>query len=149
MSITINDLQKIFSEEMEYILFSNNDSLWKANLQSCDCDSVLIKMKNRNELICLECENGILTLKETLSYDSDLFNLMHTPPKEAHISFVCAKYNDNGVEGLKFKYCDRYLYFFAEEDGWLIITISMWDIFEEDDTPIPDFDNSDLYLEEV
>ena len=149
MSFSLDDLQQIFSGEMEYVLFLNNGSLWKVNPQSCDCDNVLIKMKNRDALICLECEKGVLALKEVRSFDSDTFNLKHTPPEDAHISFVSAQFNENGVEGLKFKYRDRFMYFFAEEDGWLIITICQWDIFEEDDTPMPDYDDSDLYFERI
>ena len=148
MLIPMNDLQQIFSREIQDVLFLNNDSFWKVNSQSCDCDSALIKMKDCDALIYLECEDGVLVLKEVQSFDLDTFNLKHTPPEDTHISFVSAQFNEKGIEGLKFKYGDRYIFFFAEED-WLIITISRCDIFEEDDTPIPDYDDSNLFIEKT
>ena len=100
-------------------------------------------------MICIECNNEVLDIKNVSSFDSAAFSLKHTPSRDVHISFVSAEFNENGVEGLKFRYCDRYLFFFANEDGGLIITISQYDLFEEDDTPIPDNDDSNLYLEKI
>lgn len=42
---------------------------------------------------------------------------------------------------------DRYLFVTACED-WLIVSLMLFDFFEEDDTPIPDFDDSELEFED-
>ena len=144
------DWQRIFSAEIEHILFLNNKNLLKINRQSCDCDRILVKLKGRDDYLSFESDKGLFVVREIRSYDIHAFNLKHTPPKDANITFVKSRVFDDDdfdTEGLKFTYCDRHLYIFTEED-WLIITISISDILEEDDdTPEPGYEDSDLYLE--
>ena len=106
--------------------------------------------KGRDDYLSFESDKGLFVVREIRSYDTHAFNLKHTPPKDANITFVKSRVFDDDdfdTEGLKFTYCDRHLYIFTEED-WLIITISISDILEEDDdTPEPGYEDSDLYLE--
>ena len=149
MLLSINDLHQIFSGGIEYILFLNDDGLWKVSPRCCDCDSILLKTRNSDRLICIECENGALVFKEASPISLCKYNLKHTPPENTQIPFVSAESNEHGFDGIKFKYCDGYLFIFADEDGWLTITISKWDIFEEDTSPMPDYDNLELHLQKI
>lgn len=147
MVISSKDLQHVFSGEMESVRFLDNGNLYKVNAQSCDCDRVLIKMKNQETFLSLESAKGVFDIHELSSFDPAAFSMQHIPPEDAHISFVRAEVDEYGIEGIKFRYRDRYIFFFADEGGWVITTINQWDLFEDDDAPMPDYDDSVLALE--
>lgn len=151
--MSTDDLKRLFSGGIDHLFFLNNN-FQKINPQSCDCDSVLMKIKGCESYIRLKYDRGTLAIDEIISIESGAYDIRHTPSQHTDVYFDSARFNKNGVAALKFIYGDRYLFFFAEEaftkydeSGWLIVTITKEDIFKEGGTSIPDFDDSELCLE--
>lgn len=148
VDLIIDDIAGALSGEIEYILFNNdNRDFWMVNEGSCDCGEILIKFKGRPDYYSIESFHECLEIGTVSSFNPSVYNRRLTPPEDIHVSLTSIRFNGRMPEALKFRYGDRYLFFFGYEDGWVIVSLSQYDIFEEDDTPIPDYDDSVLCFE--
>ena len=94
------------------------------------------------ELLPDEDEIAVRCVK---SYDEERFCHIVRPKQGETIRFVKLNHYPNGhVQEIKYKFGDGYLFLFADEHD-LILTKSVCDLFEEDDTPIPVRDPSVLF----
>ena len=80
-----------------------------------------------------------------LRFSKEIYSLRISAPSDGIFRFVKVFYQENGaVDGIKYRFGDRYLFIFASEYN-LIVTKSIMDLTEEDDTPVPIYDPSILF----
>lgn len=85
------------------------------------------------------------TEKTISSFSKEIYSLRISAPSDGIFRFVKVFYQENGaVDGIKYRFGDRYLFIFASEYN-LIVTKSIMDLTEEDDTPVPIYDPSILF----
>ena len=93
--------------------------------------------------------NGRILFRIIPSFDEKIYNLRVQPPNGSALTFVSMRSAlDGSIKAVKYRFADRYVFLFASEFN-LIVTKSVFDMFEEDDTPIPEWDDSvliDRYL---
>ena len=141
------DYKKMLEGEIEYILFYDVD-IWKFNKQSCDCDSVLIKFRNKDQLVRLGTHFEHFNICTVADYDAEAYCWKFTPPENISAKFVNAQYESGAPVDLKFSYGDRYLFFGADEYN-IVVLLTLYDNFEEDNTPLPECEDSVLTLTRV
>ena len=145
--ITGAELEARLADEVQYWAIQSADA-WQLNAQSCDCTEVILVMQNSILLAKKGCggdeEDGSIRFYACPSFDETAFDLRILPPENGKIRFVkICYYPDGTVDSVKYRYGERYLYLFS---GWeLIVTKSIPDLLEEDDTPLPDVDTSILF----
>ncbi len=146
--LEIEDLDQILAGEVLYMAIEGKHAL-QINAQSCNCSRVIIVM--RDYTLLAEHRNngeaGAICFKKMTSFDAKAYNLRISPPPSKKIQYVKTFFAPDGtVDGVKYRYGDYYLSLFASEYE-LIVTKSICDLFEEDDTSIPEFDPSVLFDE--
>ena len=146
LDLLTDDLDKNLAGEVLYMAIAKDDA-YQFNQQSCDCQEVIIAMQDQIFVATHESngELGAIGLDRINGFNGDRYSLRITPPADGSFSFVKVLYHDNGaVDCIKYHYGDRYLFIFSSEDN-LIVTKSLPDLTEEDDTPIPQFEDSVLF----
>ncbi len=146
LNLMIDDLEKSLAGEVLYMAIEGEDAE-QFNQQSCDCGEVLIVMKDR--ILTAEHENfgegGEIGFDELMGFSEEIYNLRIIPAQGQKFEFVKVRYAEDGsVDGVKYRFGDRYVFIFASEHD-LIVTKSVIDLFEEEDTPIPVSDPSVLF----
>ncbi len=117
------------------------------NRQSCDCREVIIVMEGRVLLAAHEKhgEFGTIRLDTIPDYNGEKYNMRINAPSAGPFTFIKVLYREDGaIEAIKYRYDDRYLFIFSEEYN-LVVTKSIPDLTEEDDTPIPEIEDSILF----
>lgn len=145
--ITGAELEARLADEVLYWAIQSADA-WQLNAQSCDCTEVLLVMQNSVLLAKKSSggdeEDGCIRFYECPSFDETAFDLRIFPSENSKITFVkICYYPDGTVDSVKYRYGERYLYLFSGCE--LIVTKSIPDLLEEDDTPLPDVDTSVLF----
>ena len=144
--VTGADLEKRLSGELRYMAIRSSDAT-QYNRQSCDCSSVALVYKDYILLAQRtedEKDEPPIRIWEIVDYDIVEYDCRILPPSEGKIKFVkVAYYPDGSVDAIKFRYGERYLYIFSGFE--LIVTKSIMDLMEEDDTPMPEVDDSSLF----
>ncbi|MCQ2437654.1 MAG: hypothetical protein MJ099_04595 [Clostridia bacterium] len=146
-SVYTDDYKRMLEGEIEYILFYDAGK-WQLNRQSCDCDSVLIKFKNRDKLIQLSSHFEHFNIFAAADYDAAAYCWKFTPPENISSKFVSAQYENGAPIALKFSCGDRYLFFGADEYN-IVVLLTQYDNFREDNTPLPEYDDAVLTLTRV
>ncbi len=117
------------------------------NQQSCDCQDVIIVMEDRILLAGHEKhgEFGTIKLETIPDYNGEKHDLRINAPSAGPFTFIKVLYQDDGaLDAIKYRYADRYLFIFADEYN-LIVTKSIPDLTGEDDSAIPDVEDSVLF----
>jgi len=149
LNLIIDDLAASLSGEIEYILLCNNQSLWRVNEQSCDVDDILIKFAGRDHLISVDCEDSILAFEHITDYNRETYNIK-VAPANGVFRFVRADFDgQREATALKFRFGDRYLFVTAVDNDYLAVCHSLYDIFEDDNTPMPFVDDSILPMKKI
>ena len=146
LDLIIDDVDGSLAGEVRFMAVSKEDAV-QYNAQSCDCPEIIITMRDRTFSAEHEehGEDGAIGLDELYPITDTSHYHIVAPPSEGVFEFIKARFAEDGtVEGLKYRYGDGYVFIFASEYD-LILTKSVVDLFEEDDTPIPDFDPSVLF----
>ena len=138
----------VLDDEVLYVAVDKEGAA-QFNAQSCDCDRVVIAMRSCTVLAEFKPipgqDEGEIAVRCVKSYDEERFCHIVRPKKGETIRFVKLNHYPNGhVQEIKYKFGDGYLFLFADECD-LILTKSVCDLFEEDDTPIPVRDPSVLF----
>lgn len=90
-------------------------------------------------------EDGAIEFYKLSSFNEDKFCLRISAPPNGPFEFVKVLLTESGeIDGIKYRYGDHYVFISPSEYN-LIVTKSVVDLFEEDDTPIPDTDPSILF----
>lgn len=144
--VTGAKLENRLSGELQYLAIRSSDAT-QYNKQSCDCSSVALVYKDYI-LLALRTENGEdatpVRIAETVDYDIAEYDCRILPPPEGTIDFIkVAYFHDGSIDAIKFRYGERYLFIFSGFE--LIVTKSIPDLMEEDDTPLPEVDDSSLF----
>ena len=144
--ITGAELENRLSGELQYMAIRSSDAT-QYNRQSCDCTSVALVYKDYI-LLAQRTENGEdeppIRICEVADCDIAEYDCRILPPSEGTIKFIkVAYYPDGSVDAIKFHYGERYLYIFSGFE--LIVTKSIPDLMEEDDTPLPEVEDSSLF----
>ena len=142
--IFTDDYKRMLDGELEYILFYDVD-IWQLNEKSCDCDSVLIKFRNKDKLVRLGSHFEHFSICTVADYDAEAYCWRFTPPENISAKLVSARYKNGAPFQLKFSYGDRYL-FFSADDYNIIVLLSLYDNFKENETPLPEYDDSILKI---
>ncbi len=140
------DLDKTLAGDVLYLAIEGKGAD-QINQQSCDCNQLIIVMKDH--ILSLEHQKhgelGAIGIKKITSFSKDTYNLQVVAQSDKPFRFVKVLYHDDRtIDGIKYRYGDRYLFIFSSEYN-LIITKSIMDLTEEDDTPIPESDPSVLF----
>ncbi len=143
-----DDLDRALKGDVLYMVL-HRDDVFQFNEQSCDCSEVIIVMADRI-LIAMHDksgEDGAIRFAKRSQFKEELNCFRVIPRQGAAFKYLKVRYDQGGaVDGVKYQFGDRYIFITATEDG-LIVTKSMYDLFEEDDTPMPDWDTSVLFEE--
>lgn len=144
-----DDLDRALKGDVLYMVL-HRDDVFQFNEQSCDCSEVIIVMADRILVAVHDKsgEDGEIRFSKRSEFKEE-FNCFRVIPRQGSVfKYLKVRYDQGGaVDGVKYQFGDRYIFISATEDG-LIVTKSMYDLFEEDDTPMPDWDTSVLFEEE-
>ncbi len=146
LELLIDDLEKSLAGEVAYMAIAQEDAD-QINRQSCDCFEVVIVMRDRILLAEHEHhgEDGAIGFDKISNFNENRYGLRVVAPPNGIFKFVKVLYSEDGsVDGIKYLFGDHYVFIFASEYN-LIVTKSVVDLFEEDDTPIPVSDPSILF----
>ena len=140
------DLEKTLSGDVLYVAVEKSGTE-QFNQQSCDCNRLMIVMADK--ILSVEHEehgeDGTIGFERVSSFSKELYSLRISAPSEGAFRFVKVFYQEDGaVDGIKYRFGDRYFFIFASEYN-LIVTKSIMDLTEEDDTPVPIYDPSILF----
>ncbi len=141
-----HDLEKVLSGDVLYMAIEKSGSE-QLNQQSCDCNRLMIVMADK--ILGVEHEehgeDGTIGFERISSFSKEIYSLRISAPSDGIFRFVKVFYQEDGaVDGIKYRFGDRYLFIFASEYN-LIVTKSIMDLTEEDDTPVPIYDPSILF----
>lgn len=143
-----DDLDRVLKGDVLYMVL-HRDDVFQFNEQSCDCSEVIIVMADRILVAVHDKsgEDGAIMFSKRAEFKEE-FNCFRVIPRQGSVfKYLKVRYDQGGaVDGVKYQFGDRYIFITATEDG-LIVTKSMYDLFEEDDTPMPDWDTSVLFEE--
>ena len=147
LDLITDDLVGNLSGKVLYMDISHED-LEQYNRQSCECYTVMIVYEDR--IIEAEHtengENGAISVNTIGLYNQEMYDLRINAPADGNFELLKILYAEDGtVDGLKYRYGDRYLFVFASEHN-LIVTKSLCDLTEEDDTPVPETEDSVLFV---
>ena len=143
----VGDAEASLAGELESLWIKDDDGFWWATPGSCDCSAVLLKSKDRDDYYWIEAQNShlkIVSVPDPVSACA-LCRKLVLPECGAVLRRI--RFEDGEPEALKYRCGDRYIFVTACED-WLIVSLMLFDVFEEDDTPIPGCDDSELAFEE-
>ena len=146
LDLLMDDPEKYLSGEVMYMAIDKDDAD-QINQQSCDCTQVVIVMRDRILLLVHEPngEDGAIEFERLSAFNQERFCLRISAPQNGPFEFVKVLFAENGeIDGIKYRYGDNYVFISPSEYN-LIVTKSVVDLFEEDDTPIPDVDPSILF----
>ena len=146
MELSINDLEKYLSGKVLYMAIAEVGSE-QYNYQSCDCDEVIIVMRDRILLAKHEPfgDEGTIGFEVVPAFDEEKYNLRVCPPADGSFEFKKVLYYEDGsIDCIKYRFGDRYVLIFS---SWcnLIVTKSLIDLSGEEDAPIPAWDPSVLF----
>ena len=146
LNLLKKDFDKILAGKVLFMAIAKEDAE-QFNQQSCDCTEVLIVM---SDCVLLakhvpNGEDGAISFAKLSFFDEEKYKLRVAAPLNGSFEFVKILYTEDGaVDGVKYHFGNRYVFIFASEYN-LIVTKSVVDLFEEDDTPIPKRDSSILF----
>ena len=144
--LLIDKIEKHIGGNVIYMAVAEEDA-YQFNSQSCDCSKLIIVMTDRilSAVHVKKGEDGAIGFEESTSFNEKKYNLRIVAPPNGKFEFMKAFFDEDGATtGIKYRYGDRYVFVFASELN-LIVTKSMVDLFEEEDTPLPMFDTSVLF----
>lgn len=144
--LLIDDLDKALAGEVLYIAIPEEDSE-QLNQQSCDCYELVIVMRDRILWATHEenGESGAIGLDHLSLFNEELYNLRVNAPPDGPFEFMKVLYGEDGaLDGIKFRFGDRYLFIFADEHN-LIVTKSVVDLSFEDVPAVPWNEDSVLF----
>ena len=146
MELSIDDLEKNLAGKVLYMAIAEVGSE-QYNYQSCDCDEVIIVMRDRILLAKHEPfgDEGTIGFEVVSAFDEEAYNLRINPPADGPFEFKkILYYEDGSIDCIKYRFGDRYVLIFS---SWcnLIVTKSLIDLSGEEDAPIPAWDSSVLF----
>ncbi len=115
--------------------------------QSCDCLDVIIVMRDHILHVTYhkQGENGAIEYARIADVQNEKYNLRINAPSNGNFTFIKVLLQEDGtIECMKYHFGDRYLFIFANEFN-LVVTKSIPDLTWEDNSPIPDVDDSVLF----
>ncbi len=145
MDLLIDDVEGALSGELEYVVIDNDWDFRMLSKQSCEGSSVTLKFMDKPYLLWLEGPYSLDMLK-VIDCDPENGKKL-TPPEGTSASLLGIQYLGRYPRALKYRWGDRYLYISAGEE-LTNVCISKYDLFEGEDTLIPDDDASALEFEE-
>ena len=116
---------------------------WFVTEASCDCEYALIRLRNQREAILVSAKEDKLILKSVNSVDESNYSYRFVPQEPLRFAHLFV--DEGKARYLKFRYGDGYLFLTACE-SWLIICLGQYDITGEENTDIPDYDDTELKL---
>ena len=145
--LIVSDAEATLAGEPEGLWIRDDDGFWWVTPGSCDCSAVLLKSKDRDGYFWIEAQNSrlkIVSVPDPVSA-SALCRKLVLSERGAVLRKI--RFVDGEPEALKYRCGDRYIFVTACED-WLIVSLGLFDVFEEDDTLVPDDEDSELEFEE-
>ena len=106
------------------------------NLQSCDCDEVVIVMSDRILLAKHEKfgEEGTVVFDVLSDFNKEKYNLRINPPADGLFEFKKVLYFEDGsIDCIKYRFGDRFLFIFSTWSN-LVVTKSLIDLSGDEDT---------------
>ncbi len=146
MEVSIDDLEKALSGKVLFMAIAEVGSE-QHNYQSCDCDEVIIVMRDRILLAKHEpfVDKGTIGFEAVPAFDEGKYNLRVYPPADGSFEFKKVLYYEDGsIDCIKYRFGDRYVLIFSSCCN-LIVTKSIIDLSGDEDAPIPAWDPSVLF----